>query len=604
MPQEIYNEGRVVGLSAWEIFVKNVLANGADPNSIPTETQWLTSMIGIGASMVLRIPANTTKGVHDFALPVDSTLSSAGIVIANPFIGSCEFDTSGWATKVTSYGSLIENTSEVHPGTNVPFNDTFHNAEFANCVSEFTKITDGIVFTQNAKWIPTEDGSPYSDIDPNFNESSTTVRLYISSDIGTSPVYVLLTGFTNKRILQGLSGFAAESDGYSVGGSTDVNNNDWKNGGMLGPEMIPWASKIIFTVPSYAYNLVNSLNRTIPSDAEYTSDTYYGFEIKGSGDNTEAKANTFVDFNALNLQDYYTVNAESFTGVPTLQEDIISVATGISDKYNTITAWYPGLTASAINEVTSSVSFFPPALYATQISDSGTQTLIPLDVAAPGTVKGFNNTAQASQYKQMLPDNYAIYANPTTNTFSFVTSTNPSDWSGTTKINYIDNTAKVEVLAGEESVKLVALTNSNHEDYDLSGSAEAVYTGAQPITWAQLLNCLYTGRSLDVMGTNLRALAQEFNGGGNTMGNNSPGVINDFVTAKLTLRSTDSTSMGMRTWMTTTRSNNSPIIAASTGCGYKSGTQFIEFADGKRLYISGTNPGVANVPVGSIGIGW
>jgi hypothetical protein len=106
------------------------------------------------------------------------------------------------------------------------------------------------------------------------------------------------------------------------------------------------------------------------------------------------------------------------------------------------------------------------------------------------------------------------------------------------------------------------------------------------------------------MGTNLRALAQEFNGGGNTMGNNSPGVINDFVTAKLTLRSTDSTSMGMRAWMTTTRSNNSPIIAASTGCGYKSGTQFIEFADGKRLYISGTNPGVANVPVGSIGIGW
>ena len=37
MAQEIYNEGRVVGLSAWEIYVKNALSDGVLPEN---DTGW------------------------------------------------------------------------------------------------------------------------------------------------------------------------------------------------------------------------------------------------------------------------------------------------------------------------------------------------------------------------------------------------------------------------------------------------------------------------------------------------------------------------------------------------------------------------------------
>ena len=102
MPQEIYNEGRVVGLSAWELFVKQALGDGMSPEVIPNEQQWLTSMIGMGSSMILKISADTQAGVHDYPLPINSNLSAAGVIIANPFMGDCAWDSSTWATKVLS----------------------------------------------------------------------------------------------------------------------------------------------------------------------------------------------------------------------------------------------------------------------------------------------------------------------------------------------------------------------------------------------------------------------------------------------------------------------------------------------------------------------
>ena len=50
----IYNEGRVVGASAYEIYVRNFYAN--DPNSTPpTERTWLANMFGSGSAMILKI---------------------------------------------------------------------------------------------------------------------------------------------------------------------------------------------------------------------------------------------------------------------------------------------------------------------------------------------------------------------------------------------------------------------------------------------------------------------------------------------------------------------------------------------------------------------
>lgn len=676
MGQEIYNEGRVVGLSAWEIFAKHAEAAGVPSSVIPNENQWLTAMIGAGASMILRIPAATTAGIHDFDLPLGSNLTSAGVIIANPFMGACDWDnTHTWATKITSYSPLILNNPVDYPtNIDVPQDDTYTTAVYKDTVSEFTKITDGIVFTKNATWVDskiqedtftgdgetvtyalsskatsldtvTVDGAtptttytldadantvtfgvapsdeseiiitytslPDKDIDPNFNESSTAVRLYISSDI-TKDTAVLLTGFQNKRILQGLSGFA---DSEGTGGSADITTNDWQNGGMLGPEVIPWASKIIFTVPSSTYKLANSLTRTIPSDEAINNPAYdetekklYGYTLKDFN-NATVESNSFIDFNSIKLTDYYDKHAEdlgSNTGV--IDENVQN----ISLNTNTLTAWYPGLTSEVINGLEDNAKYFPPALYAAQITESGDNILVPVDVAAPGTVKGFSNSIAAYNYKQLLPNNYSIYYNRDENTYSFVTPNepNPNNWSGTATLEYIPNAApQVKVTAGNQFAKFVALTkvvNNEVVDYNISPSAY-FYTGSTPITWSQLMYSLANESGLDVMGDKLRALAQEFNssgdGNGGVMGNNTPGRINSLVTAELALRNSDNTN---RSKFTLDRSQNSNVIKADTGTGLKSGTDFIEFSNGLRLYILKSNQTIptTNVPVGSIGIGW
>jgi hypothetical protein len=48
------------------------------------------------------------------------------------------------------------------------------------------------------------------------------------------------------------------------------------------------------------------------------------------------------------------------------------------------------------------------------------------------------------------------------------------------------------------------------------------------------------------------------------------------------------------------------LATFSSGSSLKSGTEFIEFSNGLRLYISNTvgGPDPTNVPEGSIGIGW
>ena len=56
--------------------------------------------------------------------------------------------------------------------------------------------------------------------------------------------------------------------------------------------------------------------------------------------------------------------------------------------------------------------------------------------------------------------------------------------------------------------------------------------------------------------------------------------------------------------MTSAASSGTNEVVLESGTSIKSGTNFIEFSNGKRLYISNTDPGTTNVPEGSIGIGW
>ena len=593
MSQEIYNEGRVIGISAWEYFAKTAESRGVDPQDIPDENKWLASMIGIGASMILKVPQGTQAGIRDYELPAGSTLSAAGVIFANPFLGNCEFDSdSGWAKKVTSYSPLIKNTSG--SGNNPPMQDgtvpsgIYDPEDYAAMLSEFIKITDGIVYIKNATWRQTSSGVPYKDIDPNYNASSTVIRLYIHSELKTD-VFILFTGFTNKVLLQTYAGYATGNGG----GSADTDNNDWVDGGMLGPEIIPWSSKIVFSVPSTIYNLVNALTRTIPSDTSYTAKTVGGITFKDI--DTTVRANSLIDFNSINLTDYY--NVHSYSTSPTLQENVTAAPMGLADSYNTIVAWYPGMTAAKISSATDASKIFPPAIYATQVTATGTQTLVPLDVAAPGTVKGFENSTEAYNYTQQMPNNYAVYHNTTYNTYSFVVpnDSNPDHWAGTAKLEYL-TAPKVQLTVGSQVTKLVSLTNSSGTDYGTNGNSGTVSVGpTNDLTWDNLLTALKDNKKLDVLGTKLHNVGTELNTS-NTIGITNS--VTNIGAATLTLTGSNSVSM------TTSVSGGTKMATLANNTSIKSGTNFIEFSNGLRLYISSSNPGTSNVPVGSIGIGW
>ena len=724
MGQTIYNEGRVVGLSAWEIFKRQALATGVPEKEIPNEHQWLASMVGAGSSMILRVPANdpdlSTRGVHDFELPETSSLSASGVIIASPFVGECSWDSSNWATSVASYGPLIQNDSSASPSSSsVPYYTWGGAVSFSqdveNSVAEFVKISDGIVYTKRANWIArtvddvhvyigdnsqttwifgtveypeqvtrvtsvTIDGTdvpetdytldlehtpnsitfntapaneavirveyvrvssdPAKDIDPNFEVSTTVVRLYFETAL-EHDLYIMFTGFTNKHILQGLSGYAHTDEyGYSIGGSTDTRINpdtdtavnDWENGGMLGPEIIPWASKIIFSVPSFAYNLANSLTRTIPLQADGELPAY---EIPSTGLNfgditikqnslaSKVKPNSFIDFNSINLMDYY--NAHGFdpdAPDPVLEEDVAEwdFRLGSYDSYNELVAWYPGMNATQImteidRSPKSNANFFPPALYASQVTSSGTQSLVPLDVAAPGTVKGFTDATQAYNYKQLMPNNFALYNNVQNNTVSFVIKdeSDETKWLGLSKLEYIANEApKTQLTVGANVAQFVALTKPTSRPgslqlYDLTGQAGQGAISIGPgsnLTWAHMLDALSQEKELDVLGSRLHALGNELSSASHTIG---VGSGNTGIT-KVASQEFDLT--GSYPVAITTSQNavdaSTNLMTLNSGTALKSGTEFIEFSNGLRLYISNTpnGPSTANVPEGSIGIGW
>lgn len=139
MSRKLWNEGRVVGYSAYEMYVKRALA--VDPETpVATEQEWLASSLAMGSSMVLRLPENSyatdtvqtddgTLYTFECALPAESRLRAANTIIAAPFIGKALIkgldygtihgiidldDGEGiWATKISQYGCGWKNSMNV-----------------------------------------------------------------------------------------------------------------------------------------------------------------------------------------------------------------------------------------------------------------------------------------------------------------------------------------------------------------------------------------------------------------------------------------------------------------------------------------------------------
>ena len=100
MSNEIYNEGRVVGYSAEELFDR--LFHEKFPNEDPPTTkEWLSTSMGMGASFALHINKKTTsRTVVSYTLPKGNSaigdnlhgLSGRYLILATPIFGTSTVD--------------------------------------------------------------------------------------------------------------------------------------------------------------------------------------------------------------------------------------------------------------------------------------------------------------------------------------------------------------------------------------------------------------------------------------------------------------------------------------------------------------------------------
>lgn len=240
MPSEIYNEGRVVGYSAYEMYVKRLLS--VDPNATPaTEQEWLAASLAMGSSLLLKVDHNQasdeTFNIYRVYLPTNSRLLAANTIVASLFIGEGNADAQGWVRKVTQYGMGYVNTSQHNPTTDGVLNVTrYQDDTFLALLDNYIKILDGSVIMHSG-WVNSESKPPEKDI----NDIHQGQAEIVFKTVGklTQDFYILFTGFTDASILKG-----------EINSSGSTNTSHPENGDFLGPQNFPWGSKIVFTTPT------------------------------------------------------------------------------------------------------------------------------------------------------------------------------------------------------------------------------------------------------------------------------------------------------------------------------------------------------------------
>lgn len=587
--QKIYNEGRVVGLSAYELYVRHTLVEYPD-NDILTEREWLAATLGDGVSMILKVAGGTSAGVHDYPLPGNSTLCAANTITASIFNGTVDIDKSNklWATKVTSYGPLIDNSARKSPTTpgeeanQVPTKDLLSwDDDNIHMLRDYLKVIDGVTF-QPGTW--TASGTaPAKDFNPDLSKPS-VVRLRFSKAI-ESDLYILLTGFLFRPIVAGLSKMDTGS----------INTQRPQNGDFLGVEVYPWANKIVFTVPSEVFNAINHRSYVRKIDIE---------SIEKS-----VPSHAIIDYETSDPKNYYQ-STDSDSQIDLNVEDLNIV----------------GESASVLASYQRNQNY-PPVLFGAKVSSTGAQKLCPVDIAAPGHVKVFTDKDLAKNYVKVYPNTFAMYKDIDNDVF--MVNDDGSMTSLSCDVDVVDHAQSsgyaMEVTAGDVSRKALSLQDKEGNDLPLAGSASTSIdtsnvsvshnswiNGSAGLSWSNLVSALRSNKLIDVLGSALR-----------TFRSNLPNIVsgdNGVLTIKGTGASSiagsltvkGNTTLGDSTSDTTTMKGSATVgstmtaagAITSTGGTLKSGTQYVTLKNGLRLYISNTMPTDADIPDGSIGIGW
>lgn len=371
MPRQIWNEGRVQGYSAYEIYLKQALSDNPDLQPA-TEREWLASSIACGSSMVVKIPKTSNdSGYLDIALPENSKLCAANVIFANLFIGDCEYDVNSYfAKRVINYGFCISNTLNFHPdvnGTKIPTTDDEISFESVISYSKaYNKIIDGVVI-QPGKWKETgdEDGQ-YMDLSPDMYKSP-FIRIFYSGKIESS-VQVMLTGFTIRSVISGVCG---------IDGS--YNATSPQDGTFLGPAQFPWAAKIIFsqsTATSISLNISN-----------------YTRKIKGETSVSKLRGKSLVDMETCDPSIFYSLKQ------PDAKIGFDSCSLDSPDGKGNI------LTIHSKSEK------YSPAIYATRYDPDKDKYLSPFNVVGKGSVQMFDKStsdADMKGYEKTYPGTFAL----------------------------------------------------------------------------------------------------------------------------------------------------------------------------------------------------
>ena len=263
MPRSLYNAGRVVGLNAYEIYVKQALA--VDPNlDVATEREWLASTIASGSSMLLKIPKNAggSNGYIDVPLPSSSRLVAANTIVAS-FLYRVEAEWDGsWAKKIMSYGDIAKPPTAATTANTAPIysSTTKANRDLElKRMMQYIKIIDGVVY-QKGQW-KASGSNPPATIPDKLKYGQARVRIAFSDAINEE-FYVLLTGFTDLAVVKGVSGL-----------DTSVATGSAASGDFLGPAAFPWMAKIWFTTPAnLTYQLKNGLSNGGKKNVIITND--------------------------------------------------------------------------------------------------------------------------------------------------------------------------------------------------------------------------------------------------------------------------------------------------------------------------------------------
>lgn len=494
MPRQIWNEGRVQGYSAYEIYLKQALSD--DPDLQPaTEREWLASSIACGSSMVVKIPKTSNDaGYLDISLPENSKLCAANVIFANLFLGDCEYDINSYfAKRVINYGFCISNTLNFHPdtnGTQIPTTDDDISLESVLSYSEaYNKIIDGVVI-QPGKWKETGDeAGQYMDLSPDMSKSP-FIRIFYSGKI-ESTIQIMLTGFTIRSVISGVCGL----DG-------SYNATSPQDGAFLGPAQFPWAAKIIFsqsTSTSISLNMSNYIRK-----------------IKGEKAVSKLRGKSLVDMETCDPSIFYSSKQ------PDAKIDFDSCNLDSPDGKGNI------LTIHSKSEK------YSPAIYATRYDPNKEKSLSPFNVVGKGAVQMFDDStsdADMKGYEKTYPGTFALRRKDdgsveTLNENNDVIPVARIDHKELSYTNLVtdDKKAKGVVTSVGNKKSLSVSLSGNDTDSQLTigddgtsngsigstsfnkGAMNKLSPSSSNITPAYILEAIANNKSIDILGDRMKAL--------------------------------------------------------------------------------------------------